>query len=172
MGTRAAAGSLAAYSCVVVALTMLKSFYRIGYLWDPANQSRRGLSLVPFHEVADAQSVFAPLFGYGGNIAFFVPVGVLAYVVFGRAGRAIAFGAAFSLLMETAQYVFALGLTDVDDLITNTLGAALGAGVAVLAGPRFHRVWVVLGYAVALVFAGLVLAGERLGDPDKVRQVY
>ena len=45
MGTRAAAGSLAAYSCVVVALTMLKSFYRIGYLWDPANQSRRGLSL-------------------------------------------------------------------------------------------------------------------------------
>ena len=172
MSRGAAAGSLAAYGCVVVALTMLKSFYRIGYLWDPANQLRRGLSLVPFHELADAQSVFAPVFGYGGNIAFFVPVGVLAWVVFGRAGRAIACAALFSLAMEVGQYVFALGLSDVDDLIMNTLGAALGVGVAKLAGPRLHPLWVTLGYAVALVFAGLVLAGGRLGDPSKVREVY
>lgn len=166
------AGSLAAYCCVVVALTMLKSFYRIGYLWDPANQSRRGLSLVPLGELSDAQSLFAPLFGYGGNIAFFVPVGVLAYVVFGRAWKAVAFGAALSLAMEAGQYVFALGLTDIDDLIMNTLGAAVGVGVAKLFGPRFHPLWVGLGYAVALVFLGLVLVGEQLGDPGKVKQVY
>ncbi|MEX3505573.1 VanZ family protein [Corynebacterium sp. LK2510] len=172
MGRRAAAGSLAAYCCVVVALTMLKAFYRIGYLWDPANQSRRGLSLRPFAELIDATSVFAPAFGYGGNIAFFVPVGVLAYVVFGRAGRAIAFGALLSLAMELGQYIFALGLTDIDDLIMNTLGAALGVGVAKLFGPRFHPLWVGLGYAVAVVFAGLVLVGERLGDPSKVTEVY
>jgi len=99
-------------------------------------------------------------------------VGVLAYVVFGRAWKAVAFGAALSLAMEAGQYVFALGLTDIDDLIMNTPGAAVGVGVAKLFGPRFHPLWVGLGYAVALVFLGLVLAGERLGDPGKVKQVY
>lgn len=105
--------ALVAYSGVIVALTLLKSFFRIGYLWDPANQSRRGVSWVPFSELVDAQSWFAPLFGYGGNVAFFVPFGVLAYVVFGRFGAAVLTGAGLSVAMEAAQYAFALGLTDI-----------------------------------------------------------
>lgn len=54
----------------------------------------------------------------------------------------------------------------------NTLGAAAGAVVAAWAGPRFHGLWVGLGLATAAVFIGLVLAGENLGDPTKVRDVY
>lgn len=100
------------------------------------------------------------------------PGGVLAFVVFGRAWKALAFGTALSLAMEVGQYIFALGLTDIDDLIMNTLGAAVGVGVAKLGGPKLHPLWVGLGYSVVLVFLGLVLAGDRLGDPDKVKQVY
>lgn len=164
--------SLVAYSGVVVALTLLKSFYRIGYLWDPANQSRRGLSLLPFSELVGAHSVFGPLFGYGGNIAFFIPVGVLAYVLWRKVSVAVLVGAVFSLAMEVAQYVFALGLSDVDDLLMNTVGAALGAVIARWAGPRWFPLWVVLDVVAAGVFAGLVVAGERLGDPAQVREIY
>ncbi|MCO6394942.1 MULTISPECIES: VanZ family protein [Corynebacterium] len=169
---RKALGALAAYCCVVIALTMCKAFFRIGYLWDPANQRRRGLSLQPLAELHDAQSWFAPLFGYGGNIAFFIPVGVLAYVAFRDARWAVLFGFGLSLAVETGQYIFSLGYSDIDDLLMNTVGTLVGVGIARACGPRLHTFWIMLGYVVPLCFLGLVLAGERLGDPSKVTEVY
>ena len=38
--------------------------------------------------------------------------------------------AGLSLSLELAQYVFALGITDVTDLIDNTLGGIVGLGIA------------------------------------------
>lgn len=172
---RATAGALAAYSGVVIALTMLKAFYRIGYLWDPANQVRRDISLVPFSDLVEATSWFGPLFGYGGNIAFFVPVGVLAFILFERTRRPVLvttlFGAGFSLLIEVSQYVFSLGYSDVDDFLMNTLGAFIGAKIARVCGPRLHKVWIGLTYGAVFLFISLVLAGESLGDPEKTKQV-
>ncbi|HIW95224.1 MAG TPA: VanZ family protein [Candidatus Corynebacterium gallistercoris] len=177
--------ALAVYTAVMVSLVMLKSFYRIGYLWDPANQRRRGVSLQPLAELGGG-TWFGPLFSYGGNVAFFVPFGVLVYVLLwnqrrwgervrGERSRLIVvntlIGMATSVAMEAAQYVFALGHTDIDDLLFNTLGAAVGAGFAALCGPRWHKVWVWLALAVGVVFAVLVGLGERLGDPDKVVDV-
>ena len=45
----AAVGALTAYSGVVVALTMLKQFFRIGYLWDPSKQPFVGHCFIPFY---------------------------------------------------------------------------------------------------------------------------
>ena len=58
------------------------------------------------------------------NIAFFVPFGVLFpvkkwYVV-------LVSSLVFSVLIETAQYVYRLGLCELDDVICNTLGAMIG----------------------------------------------
>nr|VDG61899.1 teicoplanin resistance protein [Streptococcus thermophilus] len=161
---RATAGALAAYSGVVIALTMLKAFYRIGYLWDPANQVRRDISLAPFSDLIEAKSWFGPLFGYGGNIAFFVPVGVLAFILFERTRRpvlaATLLGAGFSLLIEISQYVFSLGYSDIDDLLMNTLGAFVGAKIAQWCGSRMYKVWIGLTYGAVFLFISLVLAGE------------
>lgn len=172
---RATAGALAAYSGVVIALTLLKAFFRIGYLWDPANQMRRGVSLVPFSDLVEAKSWFGPLFGYGGNVAFFIPVGVLAFILFERQHRpvltATLFGAGFSLLIEVSQYVFGLGYSDIDDFLMNTLGAFIGAKIAQWCGPRLHKVWIGLAYGVVFLFTSLVLAGESFGDSDKIKQV-
>ena len=91
-----------------------KAFYRIGYLWNPANQRRRGLSLIPFDELRSTHSWFGPVFEFGGNIAFFVPFGILIYVLLYRMGgqhpirNTVIIGAFASILMETAQYVFEL----------------------------------------------------------------
>lgn len=168
-------GALVGYSGVVIALTMLKALYRIGYLWDPANQMRRGLSLSPFDDLINASSWFGPVFEYGGSVAFFVPVGMLAYILFQRVSRPLLattlLGAGFSLAIETSQYIFALGYSDIDDLLMNTLGAFIGAVLAKLFGPKFHWTWIGLASLATITFVGLVIGGESLGDPSKVKQL-
>ncbi|KAB1503893.1 VanZ family protein [Corynebacterium sp. 320] len=183
--------ALAAYTAVVLALTMFKAFYQIGYLWNPDNQRQQGISLQLFGEFSRGDSWFAPLFGYVGNIAFFVPFGMLLYFLLrGHAssqGHASSRGVARTIVLttligmctsaaiEAAQYIFSLGFTDIDDLIMNTFGAALGGVIAAASdkifGPRGRWAWVSLALALGIVFAVLVGLGERLGDPDKVVEV-
>ncbi|MDE6917759.1 MAG: VanZ family protein, partial [Lachnospiraceae bacterium] len=43
--------------------------------------------------------------------------------------RAAACGLLFSLCIETMQYVFGTGYSELDDLILNTIGAWIGAAV-------------------------------------------
>lgn len=65
------------------------------------------------------------------NTLLFVPLGIylgmLTQWTFRRQVLAIA---GLSLGLELAQYLFALGVTDVTDLIDNTLGAVIGIGIA------------------------------------------
>lgn len=164
--------SLVAYCAVMISLTMLKAYFVIGLLWRPEAQRHRSLELVPFAEFFHGGSWFGPLFGAVGNIGFFVPFGVLLYVLWHRRSRAVLdvtlAGAALSLVLESLQYAFSLGRTDVGDLVFNTVGAFLGALLARVLGPRLHPLWVGLSLVLALVFTVLVALGPRLGDLDKV----
>ncbi|MBO5523889.1 MAG: VanZ family protein [Roseburia sp.] len=66
------------------------------------------------------------------NILMFLPLGFLLPVIwkeFWSFKRTAVFGFALSLAIELSQ-IFTYRLTDVDDLITNTLGAILGYYVA------------------------------------------
>ena len=163
--------ALLAYSGIIVSLTMLKAFFMIGLLWQPENQRVRGLSLVPLNDLWESASLFTQIFGYGGNFAFFVPFGVLAYLLVGHIGATTLLGAGFSLLIEVSQYIFQLGFSDIDDLLFNTLGAAAGAFIASLFGSRAQWVWVTLTAVLAVVFIALVILGPSLGDPDRVAEV-
>ena len=159
--------SLAAWVAVMVALTTLKPFYQIGYLWKPENQRVRDLRLVPLDEFS-GDTWFGPLFEYAGNTAFFIPFGMLVFAQCRSVTKAAAWGFALSVALEIAQYTFALGRTDIDDLIFNTLGALLGAAGARLCGERFFPVWRWLALVAAAVFLVLVILGPRLGDPNAV----
>ena len=77
-------------------------------------------------------------------------------------------GAVTSAAVETLQYTFALGHSDVTDLIFNTTGALVGGLVAHVCGRRLYPLWIGLGLAIAAVFAILVILGPRLGDPEAV----
>ena len=168
----AAVAALVVYCAVMISLTMLKAFFVIGLLWRPEAQRGRSVEWLPLAEALRGGSWFAPLFDGLGNIAFFVPFGVLLYVLVDHHRRAVLRvtlgGAALSLVVEVTQYAFALGHSDVGDLMFNTLGAAVGAWIARLCGRRAYPVWIGLALALGVVFTGLVLLGERLGDPQKV----
>ena len=76
------------------------------------------------------------------NVLLFVPLGVLLPLLWGRfrsGWKTVLFGFCLSLGVECLQ-MFTLRLTDVDDLITNTLGTAVGWLIACptlrRAGPR------------------------------------
>ena len=66
---------------------------------------------------------------FAGNIIWFVPLGMYVQYRKERHGilRAAVFGFALSFLIETMQYLFGTGISELDDLILNTAGAALGA---------------------------------------------
>lgn len=68
------------------------------------------------------------------NVAMFVPFGFLSALLCGRRWwLAVVVGAAYSCLIEGTQATIlaASRVADVGDLITNTLGAAIGAALAV-----------------------------------------
>ena len=62
------------------------------------------------------------------NFVVFIPFGLLLSVNLKRAGfwRKLAFVFIFSLAVEVIQFVFAIGVTDITDVITNTSGGFLG----------------------------------------------
>ena len=58
------------------------------------------------------------------NILFFVPFGLLLPLK--KWWKVLLTALCFSAAIEAAQYVFALGLCELDDVISNTFGAMIG----------------------------------------------
>jgi len=93
--------------------------------------SERRLSLVLFDDLIRIYRVgrfdlFIRLFF--GNIAWFVPFGFLFPLIASKSGflRTVCFCFIFSLAIEVTQYIFYIGVADVDDLLLNTIGGAAG----------------------------------------------
>ncbi|WP_158256122.1 VanZ family protein [Corynebacterium sp. 13CS0277] len=164
--------ALFAWGAVVVALTMLKAYYQIGYLWNPAAHHHRGLYLLPFSQLLRAKSIFGPVFDAVGNVALFIPVGLLLAMLWQgmpRLLRRVALaGFLGSVSIEVAQYLFALGYSDIDDVILNTVGATVGGQVAMRVKRWLQRLFVWGILAASAVFGVLVHLGPSLGDPAKV----
>lgn len=92
-------------------------------------------NLIPFKEITrfvvyrDIMGTPAFLVNIGGNVAAFIPFGFFLPIISRRSRKhsnTILFGLGFSLTLETIQLVTKVGSFDVDDLLLNTLGAALG----------------------------------------------
>ena len=118
---RQAAGLfLIAWTLVLLWLTVLgrPSADRVAYL-IPFTTTIRMIQEAPWYEI---------FYLLVGNIAWFVPIGFLLPLSTRiKPWLAILCGAGLSLLIEASQYLFSVGCTDIDDLIFNTLGTAIGA---------------------------------------------
>ncbi|WP_458749491.1 VanZ family protein [Corynebacterium sp. S7] len=132
-GLRASAWVAAVVSvAAIVCYTLLKGFVDLPF-WNAAVHLRREIRPIPFYEFFHPNVWYGPLLNVGGNIFLFIPVGFLLVLIFAprRPIRTAFFvGLGASAFIEVTQYIFALGYTDIDDLIFNTLGAVLGALLA------------------------------------------
>jgi hypothetical protein len=92
----------------------------------------------------DTYLALTPIAGYGvadavTNVVVFTPLGILVALLLARPTwwRVVGVAAAVSLAIEVTQYVTALTLggghiADVNDLLFNVVGGALGAGILAL----------------------------------------
>lgn len=139
-----AAVGLGVVGSVVLALTLFKSQFVIGDLWDPVAHQQRSLDLQLLNGFVNPSIWYGPWTNSAGNILLFLPLGALLFTLFRTVTRypilsAVLIGAAASLFIEVSQFVFAVGYTDVDDLLFNTVGAGLGAWGAAWLLRRRHR---------------------------------
>lgn len=156
----------AVYDVLLVGLVLFK----FPFSYDDSGSGRH-LNLIPL----------AGSFGSNGrldlseileNILVFVPLGVYLSALrpnwsFGWRILGIV---ATSVVFETMQFIFAIGRSDITDVLDNTLGGLLGLGVyAVLArifGNRTNRVVTVAALVLTvctLLFFGVILAHSLRG---------
>ncbi|MCC8025564.1 MAG: VanZ family protein [Clostridium sp.] len=92
-------------------------------------------NLIPFNEItryfrhSDVVGPLLFLINIVGNVVAFVPFGFFLPIISRRSKKwynTVMLGFGFSLTLETLQLIFMVGSFDVDDMILNTLGAALG----------------------------------------------
>ena len=67
-----------------------------------------------------------------GNLIWFAPAGVLTRLRGGKLWQAALAGFLLSLGVETGQFLLGSGVSELDDLILNTLGAIIGFALTAL----------------------------------------
>ena len=105
-------------------------------LFDPANILPFRINLIPFVNLFDYDIFSEALINFIGNTAMFIPLGIVWPIVFKELDtplKNLTAGAGFSLLIEILQLPFFDRVSDVDDLLLNTIGFAMGYGIYKLA---------------------------------------
>ncbi len=119
----------------------------------------RSLTLTPFASYSFVLTVynsFDVLKLIFENILVFIPLGILLPEALSLSGKkwaipfTVAMGAFLSFVIELSQYTYAIGFSEADDLINNTVGTAIGCGIFAFAqkvkidgdGIRISHGWV------------------------------
>ena len=87
---------------------------------------------VPIKHLFDCADFRDDLWNVVGNAAMFIPTGIVLPVVYRKLDRfwkVVAAGVLISLSIEILQLPFASRMSDIDDVILNTLGVAVGYGI-------------------------------------------
>lgn len=118
----------------------------------------RGLNLIPFYYSEETSFHWKEVLY---NILIFVPAGVYFSAFLADWSFVIRLLPAFllSLCFEIMQWVFAIGASDITDLIGNTLGGILGIAVFFLFGkisPK-HRMTIVNVIGIIVEVSGIAL---------------
>ena len=102
----------------------------------------REICLVPFYSFIAARITSERYRSLVANILLFIPFGMtLPFWIRRHPVRTTVYVAAgVALIIELSQYVFGLGLCEVDDVIFNTMGAAFGT-LACVWSKRLCCIW-------------------------------
>lgn len=101
-------------------------------IFDPKDIFPLNINLVPLQNLFDYPAISDMLVNLVGNVLMFIPTGIILPVIYKKlrsfAKTAIA-GGLISLSIEILQLPLCERTSDVNDLILNTMGVALGYGI-------------------------------------------
>lgn len=132
---------LLVYVCIIVVVRItFCPFARIDgklqpLIFDSTKVFPFRINLLPIVHMFDYVNKNEALLNFIGNTAMFIPIGIIFPAVYKELNipfKAIAAGVGFSLCVEILQLPFYDRVTDIDDLLMNTLGYLTGYGVYVL----------------------------------------
>ncbi len=138
--------TLALYLFTLLWLVLFKFSYDITAV--VLDHQARGLNLVPFSgHLREAVE----------NLVIFIPFGLLLSINFQHITfwRKLAFLFIFSVAFEVIQFILAIGITDITDVITNTAGGLFGLTIYELCRKYVDREkldrFIILGIAILLI---------------------
>lgn len=149
---------------MLAVVTVGKPFFELPPIWSSRAHRVRKLELIPFSDLFTSTPWWGSITNILFNVALFVPFGLLvamllAFQPFPRR-RTMWIVGAVSLGIETTQYIFRLGFSDIDDIILNVLGAWIGATIVADRTIR-KRTAVILTALFSLLVLGLIRVGHH-----------
>lgn len=133
--------------CVVFYIFALYhiTIIRNGIVWDRiGTASVESIQWKPIVELVSIlqNSLMAFLYNVIGNILWFVPIGILGSYVFRSYSlvKAMVLGCLVSMSIEILQFILVSGISDVDDILLNTIGAMAGYGLYCLYQKKKYNV--------------------------------
>lgn len=90
------------------------------------------VNLIPLVNILDYDIKREAAINIIGNISMFIPTGIIMPILYKRLDcfwEVLFAGAGLSFVIEMIQLLFPGSVTDIDDLILNTAGAAIGYGI-------------------------------------------
>ena len=113
------------YCLFIVWAVLFKTSFSLSEFRDMLFSHPRTLNLIPFYYDCDV-SIRFHISEVLMNTVLFFPFGVYLKMLDIPSRKAIVSGLLLSFALEFCQFAFALGSSDITDLITNTLGTASG----------------------------------------------
>ena len=104
-------------------------------IFDIATAFPFRVNLFPLVNLFDYDSKRDLLLNVIGNVAMFIPSGIVLPIIYKRLDsfiKVILAGGGISLCIEIIQLPFSVRASDIDDLILNTVGVMLGYGIYAL----------------------------------------
>ena len=101
-------------------------------VFDAAKAFPFRINIIPLVNLFDYGIMSEAVINFVGNTTMFIPIGIIFPIVFKKLDtplKNLAAGAGFSLLIEIIQLPFYDRVSDIDDLLLNTLGFAIGYGI-------------------------------------------
>lgn len=142
------------YLLILLWLVLFKFSYDI--ISVLSDYQMRSLNLIPFIDSSRSETI--------SNFIVFIPFGLLLSVNFKQINfwRKLAVVFFLSLSAEIVQYIFAIGTTDITDVIMNTLGGFVGLLLYALANKYINAKKIdafiaISGIALMVVFMSLRL---------------
>ena len=139
--------TLAVYVLFLAWLVLFKT--STDFLSVLADYNSRSLNLIPFwgYSAGTAREMI-------DNLVVFVPLGVLLAMNYKATSfwKKLVYVLTFSVSVELLQYLFAIGTTDVTDVIMNTAGGLLGLGAYGLVGRHTDNKKLDLCISIILTF--------------------